>query len=430
MKTAPASTLPPPRLDYRAISENITSKSLNALNRKSKLPHDAVASVARNYVEWKRILSELNSKRNERSAAGETIKRHASGPERDAAIALASQLKVHVKELEATLDVAEQNCLQAALSLPNDTHPNAPLGPESAAVTLSTHGPQPLAANPKRDHVAIAEHFDLLDLKSGASVTGTSWYFLRNEAALLELALTNYAMSVAIDHGFTPVTTPDVVKSDIAVRCGFQPRDDATPPVSHMYHISKTNPTSTELILAGTAEIPLAGTFVNKVYPSLNMPLKVVGLGHAFRAEAGARSADTRGLYRVHQFTKIELFAVTTEDTSESMMEDILSVQKSILEGLNLPLRFVLPLTFICKFFHLRVLLLSGFWICRRRNLALARTANTTSRHGCLVVDHGGKCPRYQTAQIISLVACTFAIDRRVPTSRTHRWLASHLHTL
>lgn len=300
-----------------------------------------MASVARNYIEWKRVLLELNSKRNERSAAGETIKRNASGPERDAAIAEASRLKVHVKELEATLDIAEQKCLLAALSLPNDTHPKAPLGPESAAVTLSTLGPQPLTTDPKRDHVAIADHFDLLDLRSGSSVVGTSWYFLRNEAALLELALTNYAMSIAIDRGFTPVTTPDVVKSDIAVRCGFQPRDDATPPVSHMYHISKTNPSSPELILAGTAEIPLAGTFANKVYSSINMPLKVVGLGHAFRAEAGARSADTRGLYRVHQFTKIELFAVTTEDTSESMMEDILSVQKSILEGLNIPLRFV-----------------------------------------------------------------------------------------
>ncbi|KAF9481654.1 seryl-tRNA synthetase [Pholiota conissans] len=335
----PVSDLPQPRLDYRNISENVTSKSLNALNRKTKLPHDAAASVARNYTEWKRISTELNAKRNSRSALGEKVRRSQNDTERAEALAEASKLKAEVKDLEAKLDEAEQSCLLSALSLPNDTHPSSPLGPEYAAVTLSTHGPPTIPSNPKRDHVTICEHFGLLDLKSGSAVSGTSWYFLREEAALLELALTNYAMSTAIRHGFTPMTTPDVVRSDIAVRCGFQPRDDAEPPVSHMYHITPTHPSSPELILAGTAEIPLAGTFANKVYSSLNLPLKVVGVGHAFRAEAGARSADTRGLYRVHQFTKVELFAVTSEDASDAIMEDMLCVQKSILNGLNLPLR-------------------------------------------------------------------------------------------
>ncbi|KAF8203007.1 hypothetical protein BJ912DRAFT_336937 [Pholiota molesta] len=335
----PTSDLPQPRLDYRNISENITSKSLNALNRKAKIPHDTAASVARNYAECKRISTELNAKRNFRSAIGERVRRSENDAERGEALAEASRLKAEVKELEAKLDAAEQICLLSALSLPNDTHPQSPLGPESAAVTLSTHGPAPLPADPKRDHVTVCEHFGLLDLKSGSTVTGSSWYFLQNEAALLELALTNYAMSIAIAHGFTPVTTPDVVRSDIAVRCGFQPRDDTDPPVSHMYHITPTHLSSPELILSGTSEIPLAGSFANKVYSSLNLPLKVVGIGHAFRSEAGARSADTRGLYRVHQFTKVELFAVTAEDSSDTMMEDMLFVQKSILNGLNLPLR-------------------------------------------------------------------------------------------
>ena len=273
---------------------------------------------------------------------GEKIRRSGKDAEREAALAEASALKAEVKRLEATLEAAEQECLLSALALPNDTHPNAPLGPQSAAVTVSTHGPRPLPADPKRDHVTICDHFDLLDLKSGSMVTGTSWYFLRNEAACLELALMNYAVSIAVQRGFTPVTTPDVVRSDIAVRCGFQPRDDADPPVSHMYHITPVNPASPELIMAGTSEIPLAGTFANKVFSSLSLPLKVVGTGHAFRSEAGARSADTRGLYRVHQFTKVELFAVTSEDASEGMMEEMLSVQRSILQGLNLPIRSVI----------------------------------------------------------------------------------------
>ncbi|KAH9486542.1 Serine--tRNA ligase, chloroplastic/mitochondrial [Psilocybe cubensis] len=332
----PTSELPQPRLDYRSISENVTSKSLNALNRKAAIPNDAVSSVARAYSELKRISSELNSKRNARSAVGERVRRSSDSAEKEAALNEAANLKKEVKDLEAALETVEQECLLSALSLPNDTHPSVPLGPESAATVLSTHGPPVLPSNPKRDHVTVCDHFGLLDLKSASVVSGTSWYYLRHEAALLELALTNYAMSIAVQHGFTPMMTPDVVRSDIAVRCGFQPRDDSNPPVSHMYHISPTNPSSPELVLAGTSEIPLAGTFANKVYSSLSLPLKIVGLGHAFRSEAGARSADTRGLYRVHQFTKVELFSVTTDDASENMMEEMLSIQKQILQGLNL----------------------------------------------------------------------------------------------
>lgn len=333
-------TLPQPKLNYRDISENVTSKSLNALNRKVQLPNDAVASAARAYIEWKRISSDLNAKRNARAAVGERIRRSNSDHEREVAILEASAIKAVVKELETTLDKAEQQCLHFALSIPNDTHPKVPLGPETAAVTISMHGQGLIPHDPKRDHLRVSKHFGLLDFESASNVTGNSWYFLRNEAAILELALTNYAMSIAIQHGFTPVTTPDVVRSDIAVRCGFNPRDKSNPPVSHMYHLSSTSSSSPELVLSGTSEVPLAGMFANKIYSSLDFPLRFVGVGHAFRAEAGARSVDTRGLYRVHQFTKVELFAVTADDASENMMEEMISIQKIILEGLGLSFRF------------------------------------------------------------------------------------------
>ncbi|KAJ7293111.1 hypothetical protein C8J57DRAFT_1490573 [Mycena rebaudengoi] len=181
----------------------------------------------------------------------------------------------------------------------------------------------PIPANPKRDHVIIARKFGLVDFEGGATVTGHAWYYLMNEAALLEIALTNYALSVAMKHGFTPVTTPDVVRADIASRCG--------------YHITTTH--GPELVLSATSEIPLGGMFANKIFPAATLPLKVVGLGRAFRAEAGARGTDTRGLYRVHQFTKVELFAVTKQEESEKMMEEIRMVQKAIFAGLGFPFR-------------------------------------------------------------------------------------------
>jgi seryl-tRNA synthetase len=199
---------------------------------------------------------------------------------------------------------------------------------------------------PLRDHVSICRDLGLLDLEAGATVTGNSWYYLLHEAALLEMALTNYGLSIALKHGFTPVTTPDVVRSDIARRCGFQPRDNADPPVSQMYHLSTNDSSSSssshpELVLSGTAEIPLAGMFANKILPLKDLPLKVVGLGRAFRAEAGARGTEARGLYRVHQFTKLELFAVSQAGQSEEVMEEMRRVQVEIFSGLGFPFRCV-----------------------------------------------------------------------------------------
>lgn len=276
---------------------------------------------------------------------GERIRSSADGKEKEDALEEAKQLKKDVTELEAKLSELEDQLLALALAIPNDTHPSSPLGPESAAVVLSTHGPLQIPASPARDHVSVGRSLELVDFEAGATVTGSSWYYLLNEGALLEMALTNYALSIAMKHGFSSVTTPDVIRSDIAQRCGFQPRDhDADPPLSQMYHIanngtSSENHNHPEFVLSGTAEIPLAGLFANKLLPAKSLPLKVVGLGRSFRAEAGARGADTRGLYRVHQFTKLELFVVAAEEQSEAVMEDMRKVQVEIYEGLGFPFR-------------------------------------------------------------------------------------------
>lgn len=346
---SPSSALPKPRLDYRAISENVVYKSHNAFNRKSPLPVGTVQSVARVYTEQKELSGVLNSKRNARSVAGERIRTAASKgdiEEKKVVMEDAKTLKLEIAELEEKLADIETRLLNLASAIPNDTHPLSPLGPESAAITLSTHGPTPVASTPTRDHVSVGRALGLFDFEAGTTTTGSSWYYLMGEAALLEIALTNYALSIAVKHGYTPVTTPDVVRSDIAYRCGFQPRDLTTDtPASQMYHIAQpsndTASTHPELVLSGTAEIPLAGLFANKVISNFALPTKLVGIGRSFRAEAGARGADTRGLYRVHQFTKVELFAVcgAEDGLSETMMEEIKNVQVDIFEGLGFPFR-------------------------------------------------------------------------------------------
>ncbi|EEB90509.1 hypothetical protein MPER_11273 [Moniliophthora perniciosa FA553] len=333
--------LPQPRLNYKDIAENSVYKSINALNRKAPLPTDGVESVVRLYKEFRTVKQKLDAKRNERSVIGETIERCAKSKDADgkaAALRTAKDLKEAIFELEIAASRIENEMLELALVVPNDTHPSSPLGPETAAVTLDIRGPSSLPADSNRDHATIARKLDLIDFESGSKVTGSSWYYLMNEAAVLEMALTNYALSVAIRDGYTPVTTPDVVRSDIARRCGFQPRDHSVPPVSQAYHLQSTSSYS-DLILAATSEIPLAGMFANRLYKSPSFPLKVVGVGHAFRAEAGASGTDTRGIYRVHQFTKVELFTVTTSEESEEMMEGMRVVQQDILDGLRIPYR-------------------------------------------------------------------------------------------
>jgi seryl-tRNA synthetase len=285
----------------------------------------------------------LNTRRHTQAVAGERIRQAGKDQEaRNAALQEAKELKSDISQLEQDLALVDDQLFSLALAVPNDTHPLTPLGPESAATILSTHGPEPRPASPLRDHVSVCRDLGLLDLEAGATVTGSSWYYLLHEAALLEMALTNYGLSIALQHGFTPVITPDVVRSDVAQRCGFQPRDtNADPPVSQMYHLSGDSSSSShpELVLSGTAEIPLAGMFANQVLPLESLPRKVVGLGRAFRAEAGARGAETRGLYRVHQFTKLELFAVSQDSQSEELMDELRRVQTEIFTGLGFPFR-------------------------------------------------------------------------------------------
>lgn len=339
------STLPKPRLNYRDIAENVVYKSHNALNRKSAIPVGAVQSVGRLYAEQKDVASMLDIKRHDRAAIGERVRTAKSASEKAIVMEDARILKQDIAELESELGKIEDQLLLLALSIPNDSHPSSPLGPEDAAVKLSIHGPELLPASPSRDHVDVGRTLGLFDFDAGSVVTGSSWYYLMNEAVFLEQALISYALSIAVKHGYTPVATPDVVRSDIAWRCGFHPREQQDGASSQSYHVSahgfspSDEHAHPQLLLAGTAEIPLAGMFANKIHPVESLPLKVVGVGKSFRAEAGAKGTDTRGLYRVHQFTKVELFAVTENDQSEEMFDELRQIQEEIFQGLGIPFR-------------------------------------------------------------------------------------------
>lgn len=401
----PRSALPRPRLDVPALLASPGHTTANFLARRTALPLGEehihhLARVREQQLDILRKLERARRRHNEISAeikglpakykggaggvgaAGDAPDSKARmAEERDELVQQAKKLKNRSTDLERHLEETEAHLQELALALPNWTHPSVPLGPEDRAVELERFGPKPLPASSERDHLDICHYWDLVDTEASATTTGSSWPYLKGALALLEQALINYALSVAIRHGFTPVAVPDVVKSDIAWRCGFAPRDSGGAAQTYFINADSSAADGTpkaehdaELCLAGTAEISLAGLFADRILPAASLPAMVVGVGRAFRAEAGARGHDTRGLYRVHQFSKVELFAVTAapaprdghaspesgsgsdsapesasdaeaelpvinSQESEAMMVRMAAVQKEIAQGLGLSVR-------------------------------------------------------------------------------------------
>ncbi|EJU00007.1 seryl-tRNA synthetase [Dacryopinax primogenitus] len=356
----------PPRLPIADIVDNLPAAAKNATER--QVPVTDLEKLPSLFQEVKAIRQEIASVNSERNRLADRIKSlskdksEAGSEEKTLAIAQARTLRETGQRLNDEHEQRQKELQQIALSIPNWSHKDVPIGGYDCIKEISHGGPEPINLDGNREHTKIAADLGLLDLPSGSKVTGYSWYYLLREAVALEQALVNYALSVASSNGWTMVTTPDVIKADLAQRCGFQPREDEAGQTyfvesssarakrkereevsSHrggiMPDSSAAEAEREALVLAGTAEIPLAGLFAFNTYNKDDLPMTVVGLGKAFRAEAGARGAQTRGIYRVHQFTKVELFSVTASDSSEQMMETMLSLQRQIIDGLNIPYR-------------------------------------------------------------------------------------------
>jgi seryl-tRNA synthetase len=217
--------------------------------------------------------------------------------------------------------------------LPNYTHPDAPIGrdEESSREIRRVGAPRKFDFEPK-DHVELGTSLDLIDFEAGGKVTGNGFYFLKNEGALLDLALQQFAMQHLVKRGFRPIVTPDLARNTILEGIGFQPRG----PETQVYTVENT-----DLSLVGTAEITLGGMHADEVLDENMLPLRYVGLSHCFRTEAGAAGKASRGLYRVHQFTKVEMFAYTigSLDASGAMHLELLAIEEEIFERLGLPYR-------------------------------------------------------------------------------------------
>jgi len=290
---------------------------------------DAAVAEQERLAAAQTALQELNRKRNEHQAAG---KRPLPVDEREVHTAEGRRLKEEASRLESEVSEAEAALHQAMQRIPNLVHPEVPTGGEDDFRLVRTWG-EPRRLGPEvRDHLAIAEALDLIDFEGGTRVAAPKFYFLKNEAVLLELALQRLALDVLLEAGFTPHVTPDVAKPEILDGIGFDPRG----PETQVYSLANA-----ELCLVGTAEITLGGLHADAILDEDALPLRLAGLSHCFRTEAGAAGRESKGLYRVHQFSKVEMFAVTRPEESEAVHEELVALEERIFQALEVPYRVI-----------------------------------------------------------------------------------------
>lgn len=243
------------------------------------------------------------------------------------------RIKGELQKLEPELEKVEKDFTEVFSQIPNLPLPQVPVGKSGKDnVEMRKWGePRQFDFDPK-DHLELGRELGILDFKIGAKVSGSQFYFLYGDGALLEIALISYAMDLLQKEGFLPVITPDLAKSRYYLGTGYMPKGNE----AQTYEIK-----SEDLGLIATAEVTLAGKHADEVIPEDILPLKYIGYSHCFRQEAGAYGKYSKGLYRVHQFTKAEMFIYCKPEESEAMHEHILAMEEKIYQELGLPYRVV-----------------------------------------------------------------------------------------
>lgn len=358
-------TAPKPVPDVKLIKENTDAFSQNCVNRNYAAYKEYPHRIRQLSDDAARLVEELKSPRKqikevEKAIAQLASRGLASDESKQKLAALrddAQKLKNASEEALLRKDRIDEEIRQLALALPNLTSLTTPVGNEPRLIQYINYDPeQPPSWTKKHDssrsHVEIGTSLNLMDFTSSATSTGWGWYYLTNEGALLEQALIQYSLNVALRRGWKAVSPPSIVYSYLQEACGYQPRDQHNE--QQVWHIeqSEKDKAKPQRSLAGTAEIPLAAMYAGREIDEALLPLKFVGPSRCYRAEAGARGVDTKGLYRVHEFTKVELFAWADNVKSDpadithansaplnDLFNELLDIQLEILTSLGLPCR-------------------------------------------------------------------------------------------
>ncbi|MBI2029553.1 serine--tRNA ligase [Candidatus Gottesmanbacteria bacterium] len=243
------------------------------------------------------------------------------------------EIKDELKILEPEFETIYADLKTLLKQLPNTLHPKTPIGKsEEENIVLKEHGQKPAFSFQPLDHTQLGKKLSILDFEKGAKVAGSNFYFLKNQGVELEFALMKYALDTISKEGFDLYQTPDLAKQNILDGLGFNPRGAET----QIYNIENS-----DLSLIGTAEATLGGYYSGEILNQNLFPLKLGGFSHCFRTEAGGYGRESRGLYRVHQFSKVEMFVYCLPGQSEEMHEYLLSLEEKIYKELGFPYRVV-----------------------------------------------------------------------------------------
>jgi seryl-tRNA synthetase len=254
----------------------------------------------------------------------------ASGDEKQTLISEVAKISAELKQLEPELADAEAKLTDLLAKTPNVPHPSAPDGfTEEDAQQVSLSGEPPVFDFEPRDHAQLGELLGMLDVDRGARTSGSRFVYLLGDMVFLQFALMRNAMEVLTAHGFTPVIPPVLVREEAMYGTGFLPADEAQLYVT----------TEDELYLVGTSEVPLAAFHMGEILDQADLPLHYAGYSTCFRREAGTYGKDLGGMFRVHQFDKVEMFSFATPEASWDEHELLLSIEEEIVRELEIPYR-------------------------------------------------------------------------------------------
>ena len=317
-------------LDLKFIRENARAVEENCKNRGVAADVGLVVQLADRRSE---LIQELNDLKQRQNQMAKSIGKERDEGSRGRLIEESRTMKERIPARETELHEVEERLRDEQLKIPNMTHPSSPIGKDDTEnVEIRRWGEIPEFAFEPRDHVELGDLLGIIDFDAGAKTTGSKFYFLRSDAVLLELGLIRYALDILMERGYEPTVTPDLARDEALVGTGFIPRG----PETQIYSVEDS-----DISMIATAEITLAGQHADEILGEEQLPLRYAGLSHCFRTEAGSHGRASRGLYRVHQFTKVEMFAFTTPEQSESIHDEMVEIEERIFQGLGLSYRVV-----------------------------------------------------------------------------------------
>jgi seryl-tRNA synthetase len=285
------------------------------------------------------LLVKVEDQRAEKNAVSKQIP-NLTPDQRQEKIGEMKELDGKLSESEAELNKLFVQLKEVTLALPNLPHPSVPEGKDDAEneVIRTVGEPTKFDFTPK-DHLELGETLDLIDMETAAKTSGARFYYLKNELVQLEFALINWLLQKYVNKGFTPVTTPMLVKEEMMYATGFFPADR-----NEIYTVNpktEEEPDGDDLYLVGTSEVPMAGLHMFKPVAADQLPRRYIGFSSCFRREAGSYGKDTKGILRVHQFDKLEMFSFCHPEKSWEEQELLLSIEEEILGELGLAYQVV-----------------------------------------------------------------------------------------